>query len=111
MSSILMENQTFNNEVPFCTVYTKESKRQLEDVFLKNRISYYCEWQDRSFWSRLFAGRSNKNRINCVIRINNAEVERARELVADIRDIKLKDGKENNGKGTIEETISKETEN
>ena len=89
MSSIIQNDQVFNNEVSFCRVYSKESKRILEERFLKNRISYYIEWQDKSFLQRLFG--SDKDKIMCTIRINRADVERARDLVSGLEDVKIRD--------------------
>ena len=43
-----------SREVDFCRAYSMEAKEQLEKLFLKNRISYFIEWQDRSLFSRLF---------------------------------------------------------
>jgi hypothetical protein len=91
MSSILQEDQVFNNEVPFCTIYSQETKKMLEETFLKHRVSYYVEWQDKTFWQRIFGGRSAKDRITCTIRINKADIERAHELVKDFKDIKFRD--------------------
>ena len=56
MSSIIQNNQVFNNEIPFCRVYSIESKKQLEERFLAHRISYFIEWQDKTFIQRLFDG-------------------------------------------------------
>lgn len=89
MSSIIQSDQVFNNEVSFCKVYSKESKKILEERFLENRISYYIEWQDKSFFQRLFG--SDKDKIMCTIRINRADVERARDLVSGLEDIKIRD--------------------
>ncbi|WP_026660676.1 hypothetical protein [Butyrivibrio sp. AC2005] len=89
MSSIIQTDQVFNNEVSFCRVYSKETKRILEERFLQNRISYYIDWQDKSFLQRIFG--SDKDKIVCTIRINKADVERARELVSGLEDIKIRD--------------------
>ncbi|MBE5860117.1 MAG: hypothetical protein E7301_08350 [Butyrivibrio sp.] len=89
MSSIIQEDQVFNNEVSFCRVYSQESKKILEERFLANRISYYIDWQNQSFFQKLF-GRDN-SKILCTIRINRADVERARDLVSGLEDIKLRD--------------------
>ncbi|WP_026495199.1 hypothetical protein [Butyrivibrio sp. WCD3002] len=100
MSSIIQDDQVFNNEVSFCRVYSRESKKTLEERFLSNRISYYIDWHEQSFLKKLFGG--NKNKIYCTIRINRADVERARELVSGLEDIKLRDfgehRKDKNGK-------------
>ncbi len=89
MSSIIQNNQVFNNEVPFCRVYSMESKKQLEERFLAHRISYFIEWQDKSFLQRLFDRSGSK--ITCTFKINKGELQRARELAAGIEGIKFKD--------------------
>jgi hypothetical protein len=89
MSTIIQNNQVFNNEVPFCRVYSIESKKQLEERFLAHRISYFIEWQDKSILQRLFDRKGNK--IVCTFRINKGELLRARELAQGIEGIKFKD--------------------
>lgn len=89
MSSIIQNNQVFNNEVPFCRVYSVESKKQLEERFLAHRISYFIEWQDKNFIQRLFDRKGSK--IVCTFRINKGELQRARELATGIEGIKFKD--------------------
>ena len=49
-----------SREVDFCRAYSMEAKEQLEKLFLKNRISYFIEWQDRSLFSRLFGKNDTK---------------------------------------------------
>lgn len=92
MTSLIFDNQVFNREVPFCKVYSVDSKEKLEKLFLQNRISYFIEWQDRSFVSRLFGSEKQKNMFT--IRINEADVERATDLIRGIESIKLKKIKE-----------------
>ncbi|SEL44725.1 MULTISPECIES: hypothetical protein [unclassified Butyrivibrio] len=98
MSSIIQNDQVFNNEVSFCRVYSKESKRILEERFLANRISYYIDWQDKSFLQRLFG--SDKDKIMCTIRINRADVERALELVSGLEDVKIRDFGDRKGRNS-----------
>ena len=95
MSSIIQANQVFNNEIPFCRVYSIESKKQLEERFLAHRISYFIEWQDKSFIQRLFDRRGSK--IMCTFKINKGDITRARALAQGIEGIKFKDyGEEKN---------------
>ena len=89
MSSIIQNNQVFNNEVPFCRVYSMDSKKQLEERFLAHRISYFIEWQDKSVLQRLFDRKGSK--IVCTFRINKRDVLKARELAQGIEGIKFKD--------------------
>ena len=89
MSSIIQNNQVFNNEVSFCRVYSVESKKQLEERFLAHRISYFIEWQEKSILKKLFDRDGNK--IVCTFRINRGDVTKARELAQGIEGIKFKD--------------------
>ena len=89
MSSIIQNNQVFNNEVPFCRVYSVESKKQLEERFLAHRISYFIEWQDKSILQRLFDRKGSK--IVCTFKINKGDLVRAKELSQGIEGIKYKD--------------------
>ena len=89
MSTIIQNNQVFNNEVPFCRVYSVDSKKQLEERFLAHRISYFIEWQDKSILQRLFDRSGSK--IVCTFKINKGEIARARELAQGIEGIKFKD--------------------
>ena len=82
----------FNHEIPFCKVYGMESKDKLEKLFLKNRISYFIEWQERSFLARLFGNDKQKNIFT--IRINEADVEKATELVRGIDSVRLRKTKD-----------------
>ncbi|MBO6196191.1 MAG: hypothetical protein J6O03_01755 [Butyrivibrio sp.] len=89
MSSIIQNNQVFNNEVPFCRVYSVESKKQLEERFLAHRISYFIEWQDKSILQRIFDRKGSK--IVCTFRINKGDLIKAKELSQGIEGIKYKD--------------------
>lgn len=95
MSTLIFDEQVYNRETSFCKVYSLESKERLEKMFLKNRISYYIEWQDKSFFQRLFGGGNGKEKNVFTIRINEADVERARELVEGMESVKLRKAGEN----------------
>lgn len=90
MTSLIFDERRFNREVSFCRVYSLTSKEKLEKLFLQNRISYFIEWQERSFFSRLFGGDNSKEKNTFTIRINEADVERATELVQGMESVKLK---------------------
>ena len=92
MSSIILDEQEFNRDVSFCRVYSQDSKDKLEKLFLKNRISYFIEWQERSFLARLFGNDKQKNIFT--IRINEADVEKATELVRGIDSVRLRKTKD-----------------
>ncbi len=89
MASIIQNSQVFNNEISFCRVYSIESKKLLEERFLAHRISYFIEWQDKSFLQRLFDRSGNK--IVCTFRINRSDAAKAKELSQGIDGIKYKD--------------------
>ncbi|MBO4458094.1 MAG: hypothetical protein J5802_10270 [Butyrivibrio sp.] len=89
MSSIIQNNQVFNNEIPFCRAYSMESKKMLEERFLAHRISYFIEWQDKSFFQRLFDRKGNK--IVCTFKINKSDLVKAKELTEGIEGVKFKD--------------------
>ncbi len=89
MSSIIQNNQVFNNEISFCRVYSMESKKQLEERFLAHRISYFIEWQDKSILQKIFDRKGSK--IVCTFRINKGDIVKARELAQGIEGIKFKD--------------------
>lgn len=90
MTSLIFDNQVYNREVSFCRVYSLTSKEKLEKLFLQNRISYFIEWQERSFVSRLFGNDKKKEKNTFTIRINEADVERATQLVQGMDSVKLK---------------------
>ena len=89
MTTLAFDDQRFNREVSFCKVYSLEDKEKLEKVFLKNRISYFIEWQDKPLLQRIFSRDSNKEKSFFTIRINEADVPKARELVQGIESIRL----------------------
>ena len=89
MTSIFGD-QTFNREISFCRVYSVDSKDKLEKLFLKNQISYFIEWQERSLFSRLFGGEKQKEKNVFTVRINEADVERASELARGMEDVRLR---------------------
>ena len=90
MAAAMFETGMFNREVAFCKVYRLESKEKLEKLLLKNRISYFIEWQDRSFIQRVLGRDNTKEKNVFTIRINEADVERARELVQGIESVKIR---------------------
>ena len=91
MAGIVTESQNFDNEIPFCVIYSQKDKKELEHRFLNHRISYYLDWQSQSIWQKLFGGRHGSDRINCMVRINRADVTNAYELVKDMPGIKFKE--------------------
>lgn len=87
MANPYFNNGWVNREVPFCRVYSKDAKEKLEKLFLENRISYFVEWQQRSFLSRLL-GKGQKNVF--IIKINSEDVQKAKALVQGDEAVKLK---------------------
>ena len=89
MAVDIFDGSMYYREVAFCRVYSLESKEKLEKLFLKNRISYFIEWQDKPLFQRIFSRDSNKEKSFFTIRINEADVPKARELVQGIESIRL----------------------
>ncbi len=87
MAPILSSDSIFDNEVPFCRVYGLERKKALEKLFLQERISYYIVWENEHWWSRLL---STGKRDVCTFRINRADVPRARELVSQMKGVRVR---------------------
>ena len=56
-----MDIGSVNHEVAFCKVYDMATKEKVERILLKNRISYYVEWEDKGFGG-LFMFRKPKGR-------------------------------------------------
>ncbi|MCR5093605.1 MAG: hypothetical protein K6B72_06515 [Lachnospiraceae bacterium] len=90
MSSILRSDSIYDNEVPFCRVYGTERKKALEKLFLQERISYYIVWEQEHWWQKLL---STRRRDVCTFRINKADVPRAKELVAEMKGVRVRSDK------------------
>ena len=82
MTSILREDQYFDNETDFCVVTGAAAMNQLEQLFLRNRISYFIKVQERSIFQKIFGRRSREEVF--VVRINNRDVAAAAELAAEV---------------------------
>lgn len=90
MASRVLQNGMISGEVAFCKVYSAEAKKQLEKLFLKNRISYFIEWQERSFVSQLLKREDRSEKSVFIIRINEADVEEATKLIAGMESVKIR---------------------
>lgn len=77
-----------NNEVAFCKVYNLKQKEEIEKLLLKNRISYFVKWQEQKFFKRMFDSET-KEKIIFIICIHDTAIERAKELIADMPDVKI----------------------
>ena len=77
-----------NNEIPFCKVDQLKQKEEIERLLLKNRISYYIKWEEQTFFKRLFDSEFKEKTIFTIC-IHETAVEKAKELVADMQDVKL----------------------
>ncbi len=86
MSSILREDQYFDNEADFCKVESESVRSELEKIFLKNRISYFIKEQEQGFLDRLFGSRQKRSYI---VRINNRDIAQAIRLVRDLQGIEI----------------------
>lgn len=90
MSAVVFDDNLFHREVAFCKVYSLDSKEKMEKIFLKNRISYFIEWQDKPFLQRMMSRDNGKEKNVFTIKINEADVERARQLVEGLESVKLR---------------------
>ncbi len=86
MSSILREDQYFDNEADFCKVESENVRSELEKIFLKNRISYFIKAQEQSFLERLFG---DKGKRPYIVRINNRDIAKAIRLTQDLEGIEI----------------------
>jgi len=91
MLSMANETHNYDNEIAFCAVYSQKDKKEIEKIFLKHRISYYIDWQKSSIFQKIFGGKNASDKINCLIRINRSDVEKAFLLVKDMKNVKFKD--------------------
>lgn len=91
MERKLWNSETINNEIEFCKVYSMEEKEKIEKIFLKNRISYSCRFEEHGLFQRIFSS-GKRNRIVCTFRIHDEELPRAKMLTGYVP-------KEDGGKG------------
>ena len=90
MSASYLSDGIYHREVAFSKVYSQDSKEKLEKIFLQNRTSYFIEWQDKSFLQRIMSRDNSKEKNVFTIRINEADVEGAKELVSGLDSVKLR---------------------
>ena len=88
MEAIRFNALFFNHEIPFCKVYSVESKDKLEKLLLTNRISFFVEWQEKKPWQK-FLGNANSGKSEFTIRINEADSVLASDLLDGIDCVKL----------------------
>ena len=87
MSSILREDQYFDNEADFCVVWNEDSKAEIEQLFLDHRISYFVKEEPKPWYRRLLSLRRYPDAY--VIRINSRDIARAAQLVEGIEDVEI----------------------
>ena len=76
LEDTIYTKQKVNNEIELCKVFDSESKTRIEQVLLKNRISYFVRWTK----PRLFARRQE----HCIFCINNNDTELAHSLIENL---------------------------
>ncbi len=87
-----MDIGSVNHEVAFCKVYDMATKEKVERILLKNRISYYVEWEDKGLGGLfLFRKKPKDKTAACVFRIHSDEVARAKELLKSVLGSKAKE--------------------
>ena len=87
MSSILREDQYFDNECEFCIATGVDALNQLEQIFLKNRISYFIRDKHTSVFRRIL--KANSREAQFIVRINNRDIALATELAQDLPGIRI----------------------
>ena len=88
MAALNLNALFFNHEISFCKVYNAESKDQLEKLLVSNRISFFVEWQERSFWKRLLGNIVSRQEV-FTIHINEADTTLARDLAEGIESVQI----------------------
>ena len=88
MAALNLNALFFNHEISFCKVYDAESKDQLEKLFVSNRISFFVEWQQKTFWERLLGSMGCKNEV-FTIHINEADTTLATDLAQGIESVQI----------------------
>ena len=87
MSSILREDQYFDNEADFCVVWNEDSKAEIEQIFLDHRISYFVKEEPKPWYRKLLSFKRYPDAY--VIRINSRDIARAAQLVEGIEDVEI----------------------
>ena len=88
-TGIMVSCIAVNHEVDFCKVYDMETKEKVERILLKNRISYFVEWEEKGLNSLLFF-RKPRGKSACIFRIHSDEVPKAKQLLAPVLGSKIK---------------------
>lgn len=88
MAALNLNALFFNHEISFCKVYNVESKDQLEKLLVSNRISFFVEWPERSFWERLLGSMGSKQEV-FTIHINEADTTLAKNLAEGIESVQI----------------------
>lgn len=86
MKPITFSDVKVHNEIALCTVLNIDTKNEIEQLFLKNRISYFEKWEKVSFWQRLFGEQKEK----CTLCVNEAQKEKAQELIESLKNADAK---------------------
>lgn len=85
MADISFSDVKVHNEVEFCSVVDFGVKKQLERLFLENRISYFEKWNDTGFIKKMFLGETKEK---CILCINEMQKEKALEILSEHPELK-----------------------
>ena len=88
MADAIVEDSFLNHEIPFCKIYNNQTREIVEELFLKNRISFYIQYNRGSIIKKLFSSDREQNS-EITVRINEADEETARNLVEGMSYVKL----------------------
>ncbi|MCR4689997.1 MAG: hypothetical protein K5739_01455 [Lachnospiraceae bacterium] len=78
MKELSFSNVKIHNEVELFCVSDMKTKKQLEHLFLENRISYFEKWEEITFIHRFFWG---GERSRCTFCINEMQIDKVMEIL------------------------------
>ncbi|MGL5259481.1 MAG: hypothetical protein ACRC7V_05175 [Lachnospiraceae bacterium] len=75
--NIMYGKNFYHNEIELLSIADSKLRKQIENIFLKENISYCIKWEECSFYKKLLGYRKE----SYIIMINNREKERVIELL------------------------------
>lgn len=95
MALMVYQSGFYHREIAFCRVYGSKSKSAVENVLLKNGISYFIQMQKESILHRTFSGKKHVDKTMFIFRIHESDVEKANDLLKEFDQTQIdKIGKE-----------------
>lgn len=85
MADLSFAGVKVHNELEYCVVEDLNIRKQLERLFLSQRISYYEKWDEPNFFMKLFTRATSSH---CIICINEMQKDKADEVLEDHPEIR-----------------------